>query len=105
MKRLIALAASLFLGLGIAVAPPAAADARNDRLFVKTVTAEAPDLRGISLKTMVKTAKSTCKFLRAGFGALDAVEMMENAGFSENASITFVAGSIAFYCPDQENNV
>lgn len=110
MKKFYAVIAALAFAISTAfiTAAPAQASvpaaASDDRLFVKLVTKEAPELRGISTKTMVKTAKSTCKFLRSGFTVLDAVELMEDNGFSEKASIAFVAGSIVFYCPDQENN-
>lgn len=101
IAAIVAATAIAFVGVGAA---PAQAAVNNDRLFVKLVVAEAPELKGISLKTMVKTAKSTCKYLRAGFGALDAVDLMQSNGFSENAATAFVAGSVVFYCPEQEGN-
>ena len=110
MKKFYAIIAAVAFALSAALitATPASAStpaaASDDRLFVKLVTKEAPDLKGISLKTMVKTAKSTCKFLRSGWTILDAVELMQETGFSENASMSFVAGAIVFYCPEQENN-
>lgn len=106
MKKIAAIAASIALAGGVAIgtAAPAQAGPKEDRLFVQLVTKEAPELRGISIKTMVKTAKSTCKFLRAGFGAVDAVTMMEDNGFSQKAAVAFVAGSVVFYCPEQEGN-
>lgn len=109
MKKFAAVftAIALFFG-GVALASPASAatstGVRDDKLFVQLVTKEAPSLKGIPRATMVKTAKSTCKYLRAGFTILDAVELMQDNGFTENESMAFIAGAVVFYCPDQENN-
>jgi hypothetical protein len=105
-KSLIAIVASI--ALMFAFIAPAQASAptglRDDKLFVKLVTAEAPTLKGIPRKTMVKTAKQVCKYLRAGFTILDAVYLMEDNDFTENESMSFVAGAVVFYCPEQEDN-
>jgi hypothetical protein len=77
---------------------------RDDKLFVKIISEEAPIFKGVSRKTMVKTAKTTCRFLRSGFTIFEVVESMEDSGFTQNQSMTFVAGAIVFYCPDQEDN-
>lgn len=103
---------SIAVGGSIAVAPSASASTqtvsvsgiRDDKLFVKIISEEAPIFKGIPRKTMVKTAKTTCKFLRSGFTIFEVVESMEDSGFTENQSMTFVAGAIVFYCPDQEDN-
>ena len=102
----------LVVGGSIAAAPVASASTqtvavagiKDDKLFVKIVSNEARGFKGIPRKTMVKTAKQTCKYLRAGFTVLDAVYLMEKTGFTENESMTFVAGAVVFYCPEQEDN-
>lgn len=110
MNKIIAAtaAATLTAATAIAVAPPAQAASpsgiREDRLFVRLVTEEAPSLKGIPRKTMVKTAKQTCKFLRTGFTVIDAVDVMQESGFTQNEAISFVAGAVVFYCPEQEYN-
>lgn len=109
MKKIASLiAASALLVGGVVAAPAASATApagiKDDKMFVKLVTASAPTLKGISRKTMVKTAKQTCKFLRGGFTILDAVDIMEDNGFTQNESTAFIAGAIVFYCPEQEDN-
>lgn len=110
MKKIIAATASAVLAAAtaIVVAPPAQAaspsDIREDRLFVRLVTEEAPSLKGIGRKTMVKTARQTCKFLRTGFTIIDAIDLMQESGFSENEAIAFISGAVVFYCPEQEDN-
>jgi hypothetical protein len=107
MKKIIALVIAAFLAISVAAPAQASAPAfnsKNDKLFQRVVTKEAPSLKGVPRKTLVKTAKETCKFLRAGFGILDAIDLMEDNGFSEKTAIAFVAGSVVFYCPEQENN-
>jgi hypothetical protein len=61
-------------------------------------------LKGVSRKQLVKTAKETCKFLRAGFTIMDAYDMMEDSGFTNKEITAFLAGAVVFYCPDQEDN-
>lgn len=111
MKKKIAAAvaaSALLLGGSTIAAAPAQASAstgiKDDKLFVKLVTSSAPGLKGIPRKTMVKTAKQTCKFLRNGYTILDAVDLMEESGFTQNESTAFIAGAIVFYCPEQEDN-
>ena len=103
---------SIAVGGSIAVAPVASASTQtvsvagiaNDRLFVKIISSEEPIFKGIPRKTMVKTAKTTCKFLRSGFTIVESVELMASSGFTEDQAMTFVAGAIVFYCPEQEYN-
>lgn len=106
MKKIAAFAAAVALAMVgfVAVAPAASAGPRDDALFVKLVKKEAPELRGVSSRQLIKTAKETCSFLRAGFTILEAVELAEEAGLSQNAGMSIVAGAIVFYCPEQENN-
>lgn len=104
MKKMIAVIASLLVGIGLVVAPPAQANARDDRLFYSLVTSEARSLKAIPRKQLVKTAKETCKFLRAGFTILDAYDLMEDSGFTAAEATAFLAGAVVFYCPEQENN-
>jgi len=103
-KKLIAAAGSVLLLGTIVTAPPAAANTRNDNLYVKVVRAESPLLKRIPKKSLVKTAKTTCRYLRAGGGILDAVDIAIKSGLSRNVSLTLVAGAVVFYCPEQEGN-
>lgn len=104
MKKIIALTTALLIGVGLLLAPPANAGIREDKAFFSFVTKEAPTLKGISRKEMVKVAKKTCKFMRSGFTVIEAVDIMEEAGFTQKESVTFIAATIVFYCPDQEDN-
>lgn len=104
MKKIIAVVVSVIVGIGVMVAPPAQANAKDDRLFYSLVTSEARSLKGVTRKQLVKTAKETCKFLRAGFTILDAYDLMDEAGFTDKETTAFLAGAIVFYCPEQENN-
>lgn len=104
MKKIIALTTALLIGAGVLLAPPANAGIKEDKAFFSYVTKTEPGLKGISRKQMVKVAKQTCKFLRTGYTILDAVDLMEDAGFTENESVVFIAATVVFYCPDQEGN-
>lgn len=106
MKKIVSIVASLALagGAAIATAAPAQALTNNDRLFAKLVRAEAYEFKAVPVGAMVKTAKTTCKFLRSGFTVIDAVSIMEDNGISEDAAIAFVAGAVVFYCPEQKDN-
>jgi hypothetical protein len=103
MKKIIAAATAAIVGT-LLLAPPASAGVQDDKLFYKLVTAEAPALKQVTRKQLVKTAKETCKFLRAGFGIMDAVDLAEDAGLTQNEATAMVAGAVVFYCPEQENN-
>lgn len=115
-KTIAAIAASAILVTSFAVAAPAASASTsvtpavaqtltsNDNLFVKLVRKEDSVFKKVPSATMVKTAKATCKFIRSGFSTIDAVNLMEESGFSNNASLAFVAGAVVFYCPEQQNN-
>lgn len=100
-------AVALFFG-GVVTAAPASAtavaSASDDRMFFRLITKEAPSLKPAGQKTLVKTAKQTCKFLRSGFTILDAYDLMEDNGFTQKEITAFLAGAIVFYCPEQENN-
>ena len=104
MKKIIAVVASVLIGIGLVAAPPAQANAKDDRLFYSIVTSEARALKAIPRKQLVKTAKETCKFLRAGFTILDAYDLMSESGFTDKEAAAFLAGAVVFYCPEQENN-
>lgn len=106
MKKIAAIAAAVALTIAgaIAVAPAVSAGPKDDALFVKLVKKEAPELKAVSSRQLIKTAKQTCSFLRSGFTILEAVELAEEAGLSQNAGMSIVAGAIVFYCPEQENN-
>ena len=106
MKKIAAVAAAVALAVvgAVAVAPAASAGPKDDALFVKLVKADAPELKPVSSRTLIKTAKATCQYLRAGFTILDAVDLAENSGVSQTAAMSLVAGAIVFYCPEQENN-
>lgn len=104
MKKLIAATSAALIGATLLLAPPAQAGVREDRLFYSLVTGDAPTLKSVTRKQLVKTARETCKFLRSGFTIMDAYDMMEDTGFSEREISAFLAGSIVFYCPDQEDN-
>ena len=104
MKKIIALTTALLIGAGVLLAPPANAGVKEDKAFFSYVTKTEPGLKGISRKQMVKVAKQTCTFLRSGYTVLDAVDVMEDAGFTQNESVTFIAATVVFYCPDQEGN-
>ena len=105
MKKLIAITTALLIGAGMLLAPPASAGIRENKLFYKIVTASAPELKLVSRKQLVKTAKATCRYLRSGFMPMDAVEMGMDSGLSTNEALSLVAGAITFYCPEQEDYV
>jgi hypothetical protein len=104
MKKIIAITTTLLIGAGLLLAPPASAGIKEDKAFYAFVTKQAPAFKGITRPKLVKTAKTTCEFMRSGFTILETVEVMEDAGFTENQSITFVAATVVFYCPEQEDN-
>jgi hypothetical protein len=104
MKKITALAAGVGIALALLFAPPAQAGVREDKLFYSLVTGDAPTLKGVSRQQLVKTAKETCKFLRAGFTIMDAYDMMDESGFTNKEITVFLAGAVVFYCPDQEDN-
>ncbi len=104
MKKIIAVASAALIGTTLLLAPPAQAAAKDDRLFYTLVTADAPTLKGVGRKQLVKTARETCRFLRNGFTIIDAYDLMEDSGFTEREISSFLAGAVVFYCPDQEDN-
>lgn len=103
MKKIAAVLAAVVM-LGLVFAPPAQASKKNDNLYVKVIRAESPELRFVKRGTLIKTAKATCRYLRAGGGILDAVQIGRESGFSRDTALTLVAGAVVFYCPDQEGN-
>lgn len=104
MKKIIAATSAAVIGATVLLASPAQASASDDRLFYRLVTKEAPALKGIKQRDLVKTAKQTCDFLRTGYGILDAHDLMTEAGFTTRQANAFLAGAIVFYCPEQEGN-
>lgn len=104
MRKIIALVVALPLFLGIAAPAQATVPASNDALFYSLVTEDAPTLKPVGRKQLVKTARATCKYLRAGFTILDAYDMMESNGFTDPEIAAFLAGAIVFYCPEQQDN-
>lgn len=104
MRKIIALVVALPLFLGIAAPAQATVPSSNDALFYSLVTKDAPTLKPVGRKQLVKTARATCKFLRSGFTIMDAYEMMEENLFTEKEITAFIAGAIVFYCPEQADN-
>lgn len=104
MKKIIAATSAALIGATLLLAPPAQASASDDRLFYRLVTKDAPALKAIKQRDLVKTARETCKYLRAGFGILDAHDLMTDTGFTDREANAFLAGAIVFYCPEQEGN-
>ena len=104
MKKIIAAVSAALIGATLLTASPAQASAKDDRLFYSLVTKDAPSLKAVGRKQLVKTARATCKFLRSGFTIMDAFDMMSDTGFTDREATAFIAGSVVFYCPDQESN-
>jgi len=104
MKKLIALTAALMLGVGLIAAPAQATPKRDQDLYVKLVRQEAPELRQVKRKELINAARTTCRYLRAGGGILDAVSIGIDSGLKRNTSIAVVAGAVVFFCPEQEAN-
>lgn len=111
MKKVIA--ASVVAACALALGAPAAHAATpaagpvslsDDIQFYALVTKEEPALRAISRKKLVKTAKTTCRYLRTAGTILDAHDLMTESGFTDDQATAFIAGAIVFYCPDQEDN-
>ena len=102
MRKIITLVVALPLLLGFAA--PAQASPSDDKLFFTLVTSDAPTLKAVGRKQLVKTARATCKFLRSGFTIMDAYDMMEDNDFTDEEISSFLAGAIVFYCPDQTDN-
>lgn len=105
MKKLIAITTALLIGAGMLLAPPASAGARENKLFYKIVTTSAPELKLVKRKQLFRIAKTTCRYLRAGFMPTDAVIMGIENGLTRNAAISIVTGAIVFYCPEQEEYI
>jgi hypothetical protein len=105
MKKITALTIAALVAFGLVIAPPAQASSKkNDDLYVKVIRSEAPILRGVPKRDLIKGAKTTCRYLRSGNGILDAVNIALDAGLSRNVAYTLVAGAVVFYCPEQEGN-
>lgn len=104
MKKIIGILLALPLMFGVAAPASAAVPSSNDALFYSLVTKDAPTLKPVGRKQLVKTARATCKFLRSGFTIMDAYEMMEENLFTEKEISAFIAGAIVFYCPEQADN-
>lgn len=104
MKKVIAATSAALIGATLLLAPPAQAGPKDDRLFYTLVTQEAPTLKAVGRKNLIKTARETCRYLRSGFTIIDAYDLMEESGFAEREISAFLAGAVVFYCPDQEDN-
>lgn len=108
MKKILAAVAAVLVSATLLTAAPANAavpTGQYDNLYITTIRDEAPELYGVSRKDLIKLAKTICKTLRTtSYGMVDIAEMGVESGFSENAAAAIVAGAVAFYCPDQENN-
>jgi hypothetical protein len=104
-RKLSAVTVGVLLTVGLVAAPPAQADARNDNMYVSTIRGVAPELKRVGKKSLVKTGKATCRYLRAGGSVLGSLEMAMDAGLPRNTSIALVAGAVVFYCPEQEDNL
>jgi len=105
MKKLAALTTALLIGATLLLAPPANAGVKEDKAFYRITTNSAPALKALSRKELVKTAKLTCKFLRNGFTLIDALDIMEESGLTRKESLAILAGSVVWYCPEQEDNM
>lgn len=104
-KKLSAAIVGVLLAVGLVAAPPAQANSKqNDNLFVELVRQEAPELRFVKKRQMVKAAKQTCRYLRSGGTILESVAIALDSGLSRNTAMALVAGAVVFYCPEQENN-
>ena len=104
MKKIIAVATALVASValvGTAVPANAVVPAltKKDKQFVKIVKREAPDLRSVGASLLVKTAKTTCKTLDAGYDVLDVIELGEDSGLDTDTVITLTAAAVVFYCP------
>jgi hypothetical protein len=108
MKKIIIALVTAIAFVSVGVAAPSSAlaptDRANDNLFIKILRSESPTFKYSNRKTLIKTAKSTCKFLRNGYGMITAIETMEDSGFDYDESLSFVVGAVIFYCPEQEGN-
>lgn len=103
MKRLVVVAAVVAIAV-VGLASPAQASASNDRAYVNAIRNEAPELHGVKSKDLIKTAKLTCRALRAGSGMFDLITLAENNGLETDTATALIAGAVVFYCPDQETN-
>jgi len=104
VKRISALIGAIIVAgaLSLTAVSPAQAYTSNDNLYFKVVRLEAPELRGVSKKTLKSSAKATCRYLRAGGTVYRAVEIAENNGLNTDTAVTLVAGAVVFYCPEEE---
>lgn len=104
MNKILAATAFAVISV-IGMAPPTAAAApaglrAYDRLFVKTMRAQIPEMRYVAARDIVKGAKTTCNALDAGAEPLDLVFAAIDAGFTEDQAFTYVAGSVVWYCDE-----
>jgi hypothetical protein len=103
MKKMIALIATMVLGLTVAVSAPASASTpsytKKDYMFVKLVRAQAPYFKYSPMKLMVKSARLTCELLDTGYDETDAAFDMMDTGFTQKQAIVFVSSAMTVYCP------
>lgn len=105
MKKIIAIVSALIIGGSVFVAAPAQASPSNDRMYVRILKSEAPELYGISSKKLIKSGELTCKYLRSGSTIIEAIEVMEDAGLDQDTALALVAASVVFFCPEQEDYI
>jgi hypothetical protein len=103
MKKMIALIATMVLGLGLAISAPASASTpsytKKDYVFVKLVRAEAPYFKYSPMRLMIKSGHLTCELLDTGYDETDAVMDMMGTGFTQRQSLVFVTAAMTVYCP------
>ena len=103
MKKILTALTAAIIGVTI-LATPAQATPQDDRLFYSLVTTDAPTLKTVGRKQLIKAARATCKYLRAGNTIMGAYNIMEDTGFTDNEITSLLAGAVVFYCPDQQDN-
>lgn len=101
MKKILSAAIAAAM-LTLASPAPAQALTNNDRQYLRAVRGEAPALRQISSRQLIDVARSTCRYLRSGASVRTVLTDAIDAGLTRKVAVVIIAGSIAFYCPDQE---
>ena len=103
IRGLAATATAAALALTLA-APATAAPSltSKDRAYVRLVKSEAPELRPVPGRMLVRLAHLNCAAMRQEADPIDLVHEAVDAGFSIDTGIVVVASAAAFYCPDTE---
>ena len=100
MKKI--LTAALTAGLlTVGVSVPAEALTRNDRQYLQAVRSADSALRRIPNRTLIDSARTTCRYLRSGATIDDVFYTAVDAGLTRKTATALIAGAITFYCPDQ----